>query len=71
MSEPRQIDPRRLVWLECCCCSGDAGRWNQWHNRDNGYGMCMPCIESCREDGMSEAEILSNYGREGINWGAR
>lgn len=53
----------------CCCCSGDAGKWKQWHNRDTGYGMCSKCIAWVRERGASEAEIRDLYGVENVNWG--
>ena len=57
--------------MECNCCGGDAGRWEQHPNRNTGYGMCVPCIKWVRKRGMSEAEILDLYGKEGVNWGER
>jgi len=53
----------------CCCCGGDAGRWEQWFNRDSGYGMCAKCITWLRGRGTQEAEIHDLYGVEGVNWG--
>lgn len=56
--------------LSCCCCGEDAGLWQQWFNRDTGYGMCVKCIEWLRrENRASEKEIRDLYGIEGINWG--
>lgn len=54
--------------MGCNCCGGLAGRFEQHFNRDTGFGMCRPCIEWVRKRGMSEAEILDLYGREGIHW---
>jgi len=54
--------------LTCCCCGADAGVWEQWYNRDTGYGVCAPCVVWVRSRGESEAEIRSNYGVEGINY---
>lgn len=56
--------------LTCCCCSGDAGRWAQHWNRDEGYGICFDCIQWIRKDKReTEEDIKSFYGIEGINWG--
>ena len=62
--------------LECCCCGGDAGRWQQWHNRDTGYGVCAKCVDWIKTrpllrevDRPDDAEILRLYGQEGVNWG--
>lgn len=53
----------------CSCCGGEAGRWEQWYNRDTGYGMCAKCIDFVRERGESEDEIRNLYGVHGIHWG--
>lgn len=55
--------------LTCCCCGGDAGRWEQHWNRDTGYGVCFPCVERFRKQGETEQEITELYGTEGVNWG--
>ena len=56
--------------LTCCCCGDGAGQWQQWHNRDSGYGMCAKCIAWLRrENRASEEEIKNLYGVEGVNWG--
>lgn len=57
---------RKLV---CCCCGADAGRWRQHWNRDTGFGVCSPCVDTMRSRGTSDAEIADLYGTAGINWG--
>jgi hypothetical protein len=57
--------------LTCCVCVADAGRWQQHWNRDTGYGVCAKCVEWVRSRGETEQEIASNYGKEGVNWGAQ
>lgn len=52
----------------CCCCDGDAGVWEQWHNRDNGYGVCTVCVSNMRKNTLPE-DIIDLYGHEGIHWG--
>jgi hypothetical protein len=60
--------PRRT---ECCCCGGDAGRWLQWHNRDEGYGICLDCVTWFRQEKRyTDADIQAYYGTEGVHWGA-
>jgi hypothetical protein len=61
--------------MTCCVCGSYAGRWQQHWNRDNGFGVCVPCVEWLRQRGQAmpvntEAEIENLYGREGVNWGA-
>lgn len=29
----------------CACCGSSAGRWEQWHNQDTGYGICRSCVD--------------------------
>lgn len=56
------------IHLECCCCGGDAGRWKQHWNRDDGYGICMSCVaHQVGRYGIPMIEDL--YGKEGVNWG--
>lgn len=57
--------------LVCCCCGEPAGLWRQWFNRDTGFGVCAKCVAWVRSRGGSEEEIRSNYGVEGVNWGAK
>lgn len=54
---------------ECCCCGGDAGRWEQHWNQDTGYGVCPSCVDWMKGRGTPDAEILDLYGKEGVNWG--
>lgn len=55
--------------MTCCTCGEDAGRWHQHWNRDNGYGICAPCVGWLKGRGMPDAEIADCYGVEGENWG--
>lgn len=55
--------------LECCVCGGGAGRWEQYWNRDTGYGVCAKCVGWVKERGASDAEVADLYGKEGVNWG--
>jgi len=65
----RVIVKLRVKNLECNCCGRNAPAYKQWHNRDIGYGMCRRCIKSIRsKKQMTEEEIKSSYGVEGIHW---
>lgn len=55
---------RKLI---CACCGGDAGRWQQWFNRDTGYGLCRKCADRI-ETRETPAEFESCYGRPGVNY---
>jgi hypothetical protein len=55
----------------CCVCGADAGSWHQHWNRDNGYGVCVPCVAWLKERNTSDDEIRLNYGKEGANYGVR
>jgi len=55
--------------LQCCVCGEYAGRWEQWWNRDTGYGVCANCVTWVRSRGETEQEIKTNYGIERVNWG--
>lgn len=59
--------PIRLLY--CSCCGERAGRWHQHWNMDTGFGACVRCITFLRRRGETEAEILSRYGTEDVNWG--
>lgn len=54
--------------MTCCCCGAYAGFWEQWYNRDAGYGICPDCIVYVRSLGESPEEMKSNYGVEGVNY---
>jgi hypothetical protein len=34
--------------LTCCCCGGDAPAYQQWWNRDKGYGLCGRCATTIK-----------------------
>lgn len=54
----------------CCCCGArNIGRYAQWWNRDTGYSICARCVKWQAERETLE-EILSMYGRSGINYPA-
>ena len=56
-----------LVELTCCCCgSGMKGR--QWHNRDQGYGLCVKCADWIKDGRETKEEMQSAYGSNGIHW---
>lgn len=52
--------------LECCCC-GNGLKGRQWHNRDDGYGLCPDCIDYCAERETPEG-FERNYGLRGIHF---
>lgn len=66
----------KKVHLECCCCGAYAGKWQQHHNRDNGYGICAKCVTwmttppNPKRTATTAEEIADLYGIEGVNWGA-
>lgn len=62
------MSPRRE--LACACCGGYAGRWQQWPNRDTGYGVCRRCVEWIAEQGESPEKIRDDYGVAGVNYAA-
>jgi hypothetical protein len=53
----------------CACCGGDAGSWQQWWNRDHGYGICAGCVDWMTRRNTPRFEIEELYGVEGVNWG--
>jgi hypothetical protein len=55
--------------MTCCCCGGDAGKWQQHWNRDTGFGVCFRCVEWVKGRGTTDAEVADLYGKEGVNWG--
>ncbi|UUZ75481.1 hypothetical protein LP414_27585 [Polaromonas sp. P1(28)-13] len=61
---------KRKRQLECSCCGGDAGRFEQHPNRDTGYGVCRRCIDWMLGRGTTAEEILRNFGNEGVNYQA-
>jgi len=60
------------VRLECCVCGGDAGRFQQHWNRDDGYGICRSCVDWLIDKrNTSPEEIKDCYGTEGVNYAAK
>lgn len=55
--------PRSLI---CCCGASTIGC--QWHNRDDGYGLCADCIDFCTSRQSAE-ETRSSYGDKDIHYG--
>lgn len=53
--------------LTCCICGDYAGRWEQHHNRDDGYGICGNCApeEAAR---LPDDQMRSLYGVRGVNY---
>ena len=57
----------KKVHLECSCCGGYAGRFEQFWNQDDGYGVCTRCVDDIIERGE---EYMAFHGID-INktWG--
>lgn len=58
--------------LECSCCGGSAGKWEQFHNQDTGYGMCARCVDSIVARGPQyleahEIDINRTCGLPGVH----
>lgn len=52
--------------LDCACCGGAAPALAQWHNRDQGYGVCARCFdEVAAKEGIERA--IDYYGKPGIH----
>lgn len=68
----------RVMQMRCSCCGGDAGRFEQWWNRDTGYGLCGKCAEwidqyrpfgrEIPEERIGGEEFTRCYGYEGKHW---
>jgi len=54
--------------LTCSVCGSDAGRFQQWSNRDTGYGICAPCVDWLKGRGTSAEELQRNYGTAGVHY---
>jgi Zn-finger nucleic acid-binding protein len=61
------IKPMKLLNLTCSCC-GSSTEGRQWHNRDEGYGLCPKCADWMIGRGESNEVMQSNYGSNGIHW---
>ena len=53
--------------MRCCVCDGEAGRFQQWHNRDKGFSICSKCAakEATR---LSYPDFSEAYGYTGIHF---
>lgn len=51
----------------CTCCGEFAGRWEQWHNQDLGYGLCRRCVLMIRAK-MERSEFERSYGQPGVHY---
>ena len=61
-----------IRYLQCACCGQDAGRWQQWWNRDTGFGLCGKCAawitaEPTARRYMTSEEMDRCYGIEGVH----
>jgi hypothetical protein len=52
--------------LLCSCCGG-VTRGRQWSNRDDGYGLCVFCIDFCSRNETPE-RFQSLYGVRGVHF---
>lgn len=52
----------------CSCCGGDAGKFEQWPNRDAGYGLCRKCADWILGRGETPEEFRRCYGVAGIHY---
>ena len=52
----------------CSCCGGDAGKFEQWHNRDAGYGVCRKCADWILGLGETPEQFHRCYGVAGIHY---
>ncbi|WP_095158268.1 hypothetical protein [Pseudomonas sp. Irchel 3E13] len=58
-----RLPVRRML---CSCCGGvTIGR--QWHNRDDGFGLCVDCIDFCHRRETPE-RFQSLYGARGVHF---
>lgn len=50
----------------CACCAGIT-RGSQWHNRDDGFGLCNDCIDFCAR-GATPEDFQRAYGLRGVHF---
>lgn len=67
-----------LHHLTCCVCGAYAGRYEQWWNRDTGYGICAHCRDwlttpdkRTGEIRCDAAEMHDLYGEAGRHYPAK
>ena len=55
--------------LQCACCGSYAGRFLQFNNQDDGYGICRPCVLWVQgKHDYTPRDIAAIYGAEGVNY---
>ena len=55
--------------LQCACCGSYAGRFLQFNNQDDGYGICRPCVlRHYKGKSHTDADIEQSFGKEGVSW---
>lgn len=59
-------------WLRCACCDGDAGKFVQWYNQDDGYGLCARCADwiaerDARKPPEWRTDLVNVYGHPGTH----
>ena len=58
--------------LQCAVCGNYAGRFFQFANQDDGYGICRPCVLWVQEKhGYTPRDIATIYGAEGVNYATK
>lgn len=58
-----------ITSLDCAVCGLPAGRWHQWWNQDNGYGVCGDCAHVYLPSrGMSTLDVRKTYGEPGVHY---
>lgn len=56
-----------VVYQDCACCGGDAGKHRQWPNQDYEYGVCGSCaVWIAGREGW--ASVFDCYGKPGAHW---
>lgn len=52
--------------LTCTSCNGPAGRWQQWPNLADGYGICRVCADWIQELWKFGSDPVSFRGAHGV-----
>lgn len=53
----------KLVHIRCTCCGYFAGYYQQWHQYDNGFGICQPCLSKTVYDETTN----TTYGKAAVH----
>lgn len=55
--------------MTCAVCGDYAGMFEQWHNRDKGYGVCAECVDWLQtKRQVPPEEIKRHYGEAGVHY---